>query len=48
MVRLLASPLQASDFIAGYTLPLIPLALGQTVVCFIAAVAIGLSFTANT
>ena len=45
MVRLLASPLTASDFIAGYTLPLMPLAMGQTVVCFIAAVALGLEFS---
>ncbi|NCB52004.1 MAG: ABC transporter permease [Clostridia bacterium] len=47
MVRLLASPLTASDFIAGYTLPLMPLAMGQTVVCFIAAVALGLEFSLN-
>jgi len=47
MVRLFASPLTASDFIAGYTLPLLPMAVGQTVVCFIAAVALGMTFSAN-
>lgn len=47
MVRLFASPLTASDFIAGYTLPLLPMAIGQSLVCFIAAVALGMTFSAN-
>ena len=42
MLRLLTSPMKASDFILGYTLPLLPMAIAQSVVCFIAAVCLGL------
>lgn len=47
MARLLASPLTAQDFIAGYTLPLIPMSLAQSAVCFAAAMVLGLKFSAN-
>ena len=42
MTRLLASPLTASDFICGYALPLLPMALAQSAVCLAAATALGL------
>ena len=42
MLRLLASPMKASDFILGYTLPLLPLAVAQMGICYLAAVALGL------
>lgn len=42
MLRLLTSPMKASDFILGYTLPLIPMFLVQSVLCFIVAFILGL------
>ena len=45
LMRLFASPLTAADFIAGYTLPLLPLALIQAVLCYAAALAMGLPFS---
>ena len=42
LLRLYSSPLRASDYIAGYTLPLVPLAVGQSVCCFAAAFILGL------
>ncbi len=40
--RLYATPLTALDCILGYALPMLPLALAQAVVCFAAAVPMGL------
>lgn len=37
LMRLFASPLSASDFILGYTLPLLPMAIMQSAICFIAS-----------
>ena len=45
--RLYTTPLRASDFILGYTLPILPLAVCQCIVCYIAAVALGLEITVN-
>lgn len=42
MTRLMSSPMKSSDFIFGYTLPLIPIAFMQTFVCFISALFLGL------
>jgi len=47
LLRLFASPLTSTDFILGYTLPLLPMALLQTVICFIAAFFLGLAFSLN-
>ena len=33
--RLYTTPLSAKDFIIGYTLPMLPIALAQSVVCYI-------------
>lgn len=41
MLRLYASPLKSLDFIAGYTLPVLVLAVLQSVISFIAAIVIG-------
>ncbi len=45
MLRLLTSPMKASDFILGYTLPLIPMFLAQSVLCFIVAFILGLDIS---
>ena len=47
LLRLFASPLTASDFIFGYTLPLLPMAVLQVAVCFVVASFLGLAFSAN-
>lgn len=40
--RLYTTPLTASDFILGYMIPLLPFAIGQTVVCYLVAILLGL------
>ncbi len=45
--RLYTTPLNALDFILGYALPLIPIALGQTVICYVAAIPLGLTVSIN-
>ena len=45
--RLYTTPLSASDFILGYMLPNIPIAMAQCVICYLAAVIIGLPVTVN-
>ncbi len=47
LARLYTTPMSASDFIFGYTLPIIPIALVQSMVCYIAAIALGLEITVN-
>lgn len=42
LTRLFTSPMTAANFIAGYSLPLLPLAVLQTAVCFAAALFFGL------
>lgn len=45
--RLYTTPLLGFDFIAGYMLSLLPLAIGQTVICYLFAIPLGLSVSAN-
>ena len=45
--RLYTTPLTGFDFIIGYMLPLLPFALGQTVLCYLFAVPLGLTFRVN-
>ena len=45
--RLYTAPLKASDFILGYTLPILPVAFMQTIVCYIAAMTLGLKISIN-
>ena len=47
VLRLFTSPLKAFEFILGYTLPLVPMSLSQTVICYIAAIFFGLEITPN-
>ena len=42
LARLTASPMTAADFLLGYLLPLLPLAVGQSALCLGGAVALGL------
>ncbi len=41
------TPLRASDFIFGYILPMIPIAVAQSVICYAAAFAFGLKPSVN-
>ena len=41
--RLYTTPLQGIDFILGYMLPILPLALGQAAVCYLFAIPLGLT-----
>ena len=45
--RLYTAPLTAADFILGYMLPLLPIALGQTLICYLAAIPLGLTVSWN-
>ena len=47
LMRLFASPMRASDYILGYTLPLLPMALLQIALCYGTAMLLGLKFTPN-
>lgn len=47
LMRLFAAPLSASDFILGYTLPLLPMAVMQSSISFIAAFFLGLRVHVN-
>ena len=46
--RLYTTPLTPSDFILSYTLPMIPLAVCQCVVCYLGAFVLGLKITVGT
>lgn len=43
--RLYTTPLQAADFILGYTLPILPIAVAQSIICYITAILLGLPVT---
>ena len=45
--RLYTTPLTSVDFILGYTLPIIPISVAQSVICYIAAIVLGLNITVN-
>lgn len=45
--RLYTMPLTGFDFIVGYMLPLLPIALGQTIICFLFAIPLGLTVSIN-
>ena len=45
--RLYSTPLTGFDFIIGYMLPLLPIALGQTVICYLFAIPLGLTLSVN-
>ena len=45
--RLYTTPLTGLDFILGYLLPLLPIAMGQTAFCYLAAIPLGLTVSTN-
>ena len=45
--RLYSTPMSPLDFILGYTLPLIPFSIAQSVICYAFAMIFGLDFTLN-
>jgi len=45
--RLYTTPLTPMDYILGYTLPIIPISVAQCVICYIAAIFLGLDITVN-
>lgn len=47
MQRLYTTPMTPLDFILGYTLPMIPVALIQAAVCYLFAIVLGLEITAS-
>jgi len=47
MLRLFASPMTSTNFIIGYTLPMLPIALVQVMICYICAFFLGLEINFN-
>ena len=45
--RLYTTPLRPCEFILGYMLPLIPISVAQSVICYLAAFALGLPISVN-
>jgi len=45
--RLYSTPLTAKDFILGYALPILPVAVAQSAVCYVVALFLGLELTVN-
>lgn len=45
--RLYTSPLSSLDFILGYTLPIIPISVAQSIICYAVAIILGLDVTLN-
>ncbi|MBO5248699.1 MAG: ABC transporter permease [Clostridia bacterium] len=43
--RLYTTPMTSGDFILGYTLPILPIAVAQCVICYIVALPLGLEWT---
>ena len=47
MHRLYTTPMTSADFILGYTLPLIPIAIAEGIACYIFAAILGLTLSIN-
>ena len=45
--RLYTTPLTGFDFIIGYMLPMLPIALGQIIICYLFAIPLGLTVSVN-
>ena len=45
--RLYTTPLTGFDFMLGYMLPLLPIAIGQTTICYLFAIPLGLNVNIN-
>ncbi len=48
LMRMFASPIRSAEYIAGYSLPLLPLAAAESILCFALAAALGLPVTGCT
>ena len=47
LTRLYATPMKALDFILGYTLPILPIAIAQSVFCFMVGLILGMELSIN-
>ena len=47
ITRLYTTPLKAHEFILGYMLPILPLCLAQSAICYVVALILGLQFNIN-
>jgi ABC-2 type transport system permease protein len=45
--RLYTTPMTPADFILGYLLPIFPISIAQCMICYMAAILLGLDFTVN-
>ena len=45
--RLYTTPLSSVEFIVGYMLPILPMAIAQAVVCYLVAIPLGLTLSVN-
>lgn len=45
--RLYTTPLTPLDFILGYTLPIVPFAVAQSIICYLVAIVLGLDITVH-
>ena len=45
--RLYTTPLSSRDFIMGYILPILPICIAQTLICYAVAILLGLEVTVN-
>ena len=45
--RLYTTPMTAFDFILGYMLPILPIAVGQSMICYLFAIPLGLTVSIN-
>lgn len=45
--RLYTTPLTGFDFIMGYMIPVLPIALGQAIACYLFAIPLGITFQAD-
>ena len=46
--RLYTTPLTVFDVIIGYMLPILPIAIGQAIICYLCAIPLGLTVSINT
>ena len=45
--RLYTTPMKAADYILGYMLPMVPIAVAQSIVCYLVAIVLGLPVCAH-
>ncbi|WP_426350554.1 ABC transporter permease [Alloiococcus sp. CFN-8] len=45
LARLFTTPMSSAEFILGYTLPLMPMAIVQAIICYITAIILGMEIT---